>query len=259
MTDNFADSVGKTFPTPLVALQTLWLDAFRIFLRKFAFLRVEIAVATWWRFFITIFTTLIVASGLYQIVIGLSVKGVYEKTLHLQFNLFGYWLVETLWMVVTTAIIDIPFILLIAYLSYYWVSHSRDKKGQWLQQAHTIAITGVVTALCIQAVYLLGGTVREAIFRGMNIMTRAAQEHRYSPLLSFLFSGLFAAPFVVYRYNLLSRGNKMLYSLTGRNRWLLLAFQFLALEGGTLLVSQLVLHLQFVVSFHQSLSKFWVF
>lgn len=257
MTDKF-ESAGKTRLTPRIDLWTLWLNAFRIFGRNFTFLRDEIAAATWPRFFITIFTTLVLGSGIVTLVLGLSYKAVYEKTLRIPFNLLGYWLVETLWTVLSTAVVEIPFILLVAYLSYYWVSHSKDENTHWIQEAHTIAITWAVTALCVQAVYLLGGTVRETIFRGMNFATRAVQEHRYSPLLSFIFSGLLTAPIVAYRYNLLLHGNKILKHLIRRNHWLLLGFQFILLEGGTLLVSQLVLHLPIVISLHEALSKLWI-
>ena len=258
MTDKLERRVGNTVATPLVELRTIWPDAIRIFFRKFTFFRVEIAAATGLRFFFTIFTTLIIGSGLYQLVIGLSYKSVYEKTVVIHFNLFGYWLIETLWAVMSTAVIDIPFILLVAYLSYYWVSHTKHKNAHWLQQAQTIAITWAITVLCIQAVYLLNGSVREVIFRGMNFANRAVLEHRYSPLITYIFSGLLTAPIVAYRYNLLLHGNKILYSLTRRDRWLLLGFQLVILEGGTALVSQFMLHLPFVINLHQTLSKLWI-
>lgn len=258
MTDNLEEHVGKTFSTPLAELKTIWLDAFRIFFRKFTFLRSEIAAATWRRFFITIFTTLVVGSGLYQLALGLSYKAFYEQNLKMHFNLFSYWFTETLWSVTSSAVVDIPFILLVAYLSYYWVSHAKEENAHWIQEAHMIAITWVITALCIKAVYLLGGSVREAIFRNMNFANRAIQEHRYSPTLNYLFSVLLTTPILAYRYNLRLHGNKILNGLAGRDRWLLLGFQLLMLEGGTLLVSQFVQHLPFVINLHQTLGKLWL-
>ncbi|MEP6988745.1 MAG: hypothetical protein ABI970_24300, partial [Chloroflexota bacterium] len=127
----------RRLPKWLGALWTIWLDAILIFLRKFNYLRKEIASATWGRFFLTMITTLFVGSGLYQLAIGLSIQGIYEKNLRLSFNLFGYWWVQTLWSVLTLAIINIPFILLVAYLSFNWASRAKQENAYWLQQAQT--------------------------------------------------------------------------------------------------------------------------
>ncbi|MBA3873131.1 MAG: hypothetical protein H0X30_28695, partial [Anaerolineae bacterium] len=83
-------------------------------------------------------------------------------------------------------------------------------------------------------------------------------EHRYTPISSYIFSGLLTAPIIAYRYNLRLHGNRILHSLNRRNRWLLLAFQFILLEGGTLLISRFVLNLPFVTNLYQSLSKLWL-
>lgn len=256
MTQHVDQPTAKT--NRLYELRTLWANALWIFLRRFHLLRNEIAAATWPRFLMIILTTLAISSGVNQLVFGLSYKGIYESTLRTPFNLFGFWIVETFWTVTTSALIDIPFILLVAYLSFYWVSRSREENAHWLQDAHVLAITWAFTAILAQAVYLLGGSVREALFGHMNFATRAIQERRYSPILSYLFSGLFTAPIIAYRYNLRLHGNKIFNGLTGRNRWLLLGFQFLMLEGGTLLASQLILHLPFIVNLHQTLGKLWI-
>jgi hypothetical protein len=256
MIQNINEHTAKT--NRFLELRTIWANALWIFLRRFHLLRDEIAAATWSRFIATILTTLIISSGVNQLVFGLSYKGIYESTLRTPFNLFGFWLVETFWTVTTSALIDIPFILLVAYLSFYWVSHAKDENAHWLQEAHMLAITWAFTVILAQAVYLLGGSVREALFGHMNFATRAIQERRYSPILSYLFSGLLTAPIIAYRYNLRLHGNKMLNSLTGRDRWLLLGFQFIVLEGGILLVSQFVLHLPFVINLHQTLGKLWI-
>ncbi len=258
MTQPIDERLANLHPIPFVELRTIWANAFWISLRQFRRLRDEIASATWRRFFMTTLTTLAIISGVNQLVFGLSYKGIYESTLRMPFNLFGFWLVETFWTVTTSALIDIPFILLVAYLSFYWVSHAREENAHWLQEAHMLAITWAFTAICVQALYLLGGTVREAVFGHMNFATRAIQERRYSPILSYLFSGLFTAPIVAYRYNLRLHGNKILNSLNGRDRWLLLGFQFVVLEGGMLLVGQFLLHLPFVANLHQTLGKLWI-
>jgi hypothetical protein len=254
-----ADDTGtKRLPVPLIELRTIWVGATRIFFRKFNYLSDEIAAATWRRFLITVITTLIVSSGLYHLALGLSYQGTLQKSFGLHFNLLGYWIVETLWAVVTASLIDIPFILLVAYLSYYWISHTKDEDAHWIQEAQALAITWVITAILVQGVYLLGGVVREALFRNMLFTTRLNLEHRYSPILNYLFSGLLTAPIVAYRYNLRLHGNKILNGLTGRDRWLLLAFQFVMLEGGTLLVGRFLLNLPFIADLHQILGKLWV-
>ena len=193
--------------TLVAELRSIWLNIIKLSLRKFNYLNAEIKGATWWRFLLTIITTLVVASGLYHLALGLSYQGAYEKQLRIQFNLVGYWLVETLWSVGSAALIDIPIILLVAYLTYHWLSHTREEKTLWIHEAHMLAITWALSAICIQAVFLLEGATREAVFRNMNIISRALQEHRYSPILSYLFAGLLTAPIVAYRYNLRLHGN----------------------------------------------------
>ncbi len=252
------DSSPKRFPTLLAEVRSIWSDALRIVLRKFSVLNDEIAASTWRRFILTVVSTLLVSSGLYHLALGLSYKGIYEQQFRIHFDLLGYWLIETLWAVTTRSIIDIPLILLVAYLSYYWVSHTKDENAHWIQEAQTLVITWTISALCVQALYLLGGVVRESIFHNMSIMTRTSLEHRYSPILTYLFSGLLTAPIIAYRYNLRLHGNKILNGLTGRDRWLLLGFQFVMLEGGTLLLGRLVLNLPVIVNLHSALGRLWL-
>ena len=244
--------------TLVAELRSIWLNTIKLSLRKFNYLSTEIADATWRRFLLTILTTLVVASGLYHLALGLSYQGAYEKQLRIQFNLAGYWIVETLWSVGSAALIDIPIILLVAYLTYHWLSHTREEKTLWIHEAHMLAITWALSAICIQAIFLLEGATREAVFRNMNIISRALQEHRYSPIFSYVFSGLLTAPIIAYRYNLRLHGNKILNGIQGRQRWMLLAFQFIMLEGGILLVSKLVLNLPVMIDLHQTLSRVWL-
>jgi hypothetical protein len=258
MTPHFESTGTNPLRRLLAELRAIWLDAFRIFFRKFDFLRAEIAAATWRLFFLTIFAPLFVSVGLYQLVMGLSVQGAYEKTLRIPFNLGGYWLVQTLWSVGSAALIDIPLILLVAYLSQFWLSLTIHQRPRWVQQAHALAITWSVSILLIQAITLLEGVTREALFSHMFFTQRAIMEHRYSPLISFIFAGLLTAPIIAYRYNLRLHSNTILNGIKSRDRWLLLAFQFIMLEGGTLLVSTVILNLPIVTNFYQSLNKLWL-
>ena len=192
----------RRLPGWLDLLRTIWVDAVLIFVRKFNYLHKEIRFATWGRFFLTIITTLFVGSGLYQLAIGLSIEGIYEKTLRLPFNLFGYWWVQTLWAVVTLAIINIPIILLAAYLSFNWFSRTKQENTYWLQEAQMLVITWTITFLLIQAVRLLGGVVTDAFYRSTtNFLTRASVEHRYTPITSYIFSGLLTAPIIARKFD----------------------------------------------------------
>ena len=251
----------ETVPLPasktlLTELWSIWSNGLDIFRRNFEALRDELAAATWRRFFLTIISTIFLGQGLYRLLLGLFDKLIFERSGRPFPNLGSYWVVLTAWSTVTSALINIPFVLLVAYLSYYWVSH-QDEESHWVQEAQMLASTWTITSICIHLVNILGLIV---IF----LSTRNPETFALHPniskgtiaILNFVFYGLLTAPFVAYRYNLRLHGNRILNGLTGRDRWILLGFQIIMLEGGTLFVSRFLLHLPIVENLYQQLLRF---
>jgi hypothetical protein len=172
--------------------------------------------------------------------------------------MLGYWLVETLWRTGTSLILEMPFFLLVGYFSYNWVIRQKDEESHWIQEAHMLAITWVIPTFLIEVVYAFGYIINYILFHDMRTLAVKTTLQPYAPVMDFLLLGLLSAPIIAYRYNLRLHGNKILNGITGWNRWLLLGFQLVLLEAGSLFISRFILHLPAVELFHQSLARFWV-
>lgn len=253
----FVDELVEKLPLGWLAeLVSIWLNALWIFRRDFDALEDELAAATWRRFFLTITTTILVGVGLYRLLMGLFTAVQFDQFIGVPFHLANYWVVETAWFSVNAALVDIPFILLVAYLSFYWVSHDKEGKAHWVQEAQMLAITWTVTFVCLEILSALSFIIVTLITRDLRTLALRTSLQRGSvTILNYVFFGLLPIPLVAYRYNLRLHGNKILNGLTGRDRWLLLGFQIVMLEGGTFFVSRLISHLPVIENLYQSLLR----
>jgi hypothetical protein len=242
--------------TLFAEVRSIWSNALAIFRRDFDRLNAELVVATWRRFFLTITMTILLGIGLHYLLLGLFYKIVYEPVFRIRFNLVGYWLMNSGWGSVNAALFDIPFVLLVAYLSYNWIPHTKEENSHWVQEAQMIAITWTVTSVCNHILLSLSLILVIFITRDLRTFSlRTNLQNGSLTILNYLFFGLVPVPITAYRYNLRLHGNKILNGLTGRDRWLLLGFQFVMLEGATLFFGQLVFHLPIIQKLYESLIR----
>jgi hypothetical protein len=258
MSANVEESVAPTSLSVWAELRAIWVSAAGIFFRRFSFLEAELAAATWRRFFLTMTMAIVLKASAYILGFTLFYTWIYSHTSRRSFNMFAYWFVETLWNIARTTVTNIPLLLLIAYLSYHWVQHTKEERSHWIQEAQMLAITWLVPTLWLEMVYLFGYLAMYILFHDMTTLAvRTAMQDRYASMLSYMFLGLLTAPLVAYLYNLRLHGNSILNGLTGRNRWLLLGTQLVILEGGSFVISRIITNTPAIEFFRLSLSRFW--